>query len=59
MEVGEYFDYWCPECGNYVLLEKDKGKGNNLEGKCALCGETFYIAYEDFKKYEKENEGGK
>ena len=54
LETEDFFDYWCPKCDNYVLLEKDKGKGNNLEGKCALCGETFYILYEDWEKWDKK-----
>ena len=58
MEVGEYFDYWCPECENYVLLERNKDNRNMLDGWCALCGLNISITYEDFKKYEKEKEGG-
>ncbi len=54
IETEDFFDYWCPKCNNYVLLEKDEGKGNNLEGKCALCGETFYISYEDWEEAEKK-----
>ena len=53
IETEDFFDYWCPKCNNYVLLEKDKGNKNMLEGKCALCGETFYINYEDWAIYDK------
>ena len=46
------FDYWCPDCENYVLLERDEN--NMLNGWCALCGLSISMTYEDFKKWEKE-----
>ena len=48
-----YFDYWCPECENYILLEKDKN--NILEGQCALCGLKISILY---KTWKENNERG-
>jgi len=48
MEADEiYFDYWCPECKNYVLLEKNKDK---LEGQCALCGLKISISWEEYER---------
>ena len=50
-------DYWCSRCDNYLLLEK--GEDDMLKGWCALCGKTFSMSYEDFKKWEKEYFKGK
>lgn len=44
--MEDFFDYWCPECKNYVLLERNNG--NILEGKCALCGLKISILYEEY-----------
>ena len=47
--MEDYFDYWCPECENYVLLEKNK---DLLEGNCALCGLKISMSYEEYQKQE-------
>ncbi len=54
LETEDFFDYICPECKNYVMLEKSKYNKNILEGTCALCGETSYILYEDWEEAEKK-----
>ena len=49
-----YFDYWCPDDKNYVLLERNKYDTNMLNGWCALCGADIVMTYKDFKKYEEK-----
>jgi len=44
------FDYWCPDDGNYVLLERNVADGNILEGRCALCGKDISMTYKEFKE---------
>lgn len=46
----DYFDYWCPECENYILLERDN---DILRGNCALCGLDISMSYETWKKQDK------
>ena len=50
----EDFDYICPECKNYVMLEKNKDNKNILEGTCALCGENFSMLYENWETWDKK-----
>lgn len=49
-----YFDYWCPECKNYVLLEKSK---DMLEGNCALCGLKISISCKKYFEVYKTTTG--
>jgi len=53
-----YFDYWCPECQNYVLLERNKDNRNILKGRCALCGLDISMPYETWKEQDKEEING-
>ena len=46
-----YFDYWCPKCKNYVLLEWNK---DLLEGWCALFGLDISIAYQTWEEQDKK-----
>ena len=50
----DLFDYWCPKCNNYVLLEKNRANFNMLDGTCALCGQDISILYEDWEEAEKK-----
>ncbi len=63
LDIEDFFDYQCPKCNRYVLLEKNKDNKNILDGKCALCGLEISILYEDWEEYDKkfinEDEGGK
>lgn len=54
LETEDFFDYECPEDGNYVLLEKNKDNENILEGTCAKCGENFSMLYEEWEKWDKK-----
>ena len=64
VETEDFFDYWCPKCDNYVMLERTKGgNGTLLEGTCALCGEHIDMLYDEWEKWDKkkfinEDEGG-
>ena len=48
------FDYWCSECGNYVLLEWDKDDKGLISGWCALCGRTISMSYESYEIWSQE-----
>jgi len=53
------FDYWCPDDGNYVLLETlEGGNGSLLEGRCALCGKDISMTYKDWKEQDKQGIDG-
>ena len=54
LETEDFFDYICPSCKNYVMLEKNKDNKNILEGTCALCGENFDMLYEDWENWDKK-----
>ncbi len=54
LETEDFFDYICPECKNYVMLEKNKDNKNMLESTCAKCGENFFMLYEDWEKWDKK-----
>ena len=56
--MEDYFDYWCPDCENYVLLERNKDNRNILEGWCALCGLDISMPYKTWKKYDRERLNG-
>ena len=52
--MEDYFDYWCPKCKNYVLLERNKYNRNILEGRCALCGKDISMLHWDWEIYDKD-----
>jgi len=54
LETEDFFDYECPECKNYVMLEKNVDNKNILEGTCAKCGENISILYEDWEEWDKK-----
>ena len=56
-ELGDFFDYQCPKCKNYIMLERSKNNKILLEGKCAKCGLDISIFFEDWEEWEKETKG--
>ena len=55
IDTDDLFDYWCPKCNNYILLERSKADHLYLlEGTCALCGEMIDILYDDWEEAEKK-----
>ena len=48
------FDYWCLECGNYVLLEWNKDDKELISGWCALCGKNISMSYESYEIWNKK-----
>lgn len=54
LDIEDFFDYICPKCKNYVMLEKNEYNKNILEGTCAKCGEGINMLYYDWEKWDKK-----